>query len=97
VFRIVLPSAMPGIFAGVILAIGRIIGESAALIFTAGTIAQIPESLTNSVRTLTVHMWVLSGEALHTNEAYATGVVLLLVVLSINAVSAFIAKKFSKG
>ncbi|MCL2398262.1 MAG: phosphate ABC transporter permease PstA [Defluviitaleaceae bacterium] len=97
VFRIVLPSAMPGIFAGVILAIGRIIGESAALIFTAGTIAQLPESLSNSVRTLTVHMWVLSGEALHTNEAYATGVVLLLVVFFINTVSAFLAKKIAKG
>ena len=88
---------MPGIFAGVILAIGRIIGESAALIFTAGTIAQLPESLHHSVRTLTVHMWVLSGEALNTNEAYATGVVLLLVVLLINTVSAFFAKKLAKG
>ena len=97
VFRTVLPSAMPGIFAGVILAIGRIIGESAALIFTAGTIAQLPESLSHSVRTLTVHMWVLSGEALHTNEAYATGVVLLLVVFFINTVSAFFAKKIAKG
>ncbi|MCL2420304.1 MAG: phosphate ABC transporter permease PstA [Defluviitaleaceae bacterium] len=97
VFRIVLPSAMPGIFAGVVLAIGRIIGESAALIFTAGTVAQLPESLSHSVRTLTVHMWVLSGEALHTNEAYATGVVLLMVVLLINTVSALIAKIFVKG
>ena len=97
VFRIVLPSAMPGIFAGVILAIGRIIGESAALIFTAGTVAQLPGSLSHSVRTLTVHMWVLSGEALHTNEAYATGVILLLVVLLINTISAFLAKKLAKG
>ncbi|MCL1989196.1 MAG: phosphate ABC transporter permease PstA [Firmicutes bacterium] len=97
VFKIVLPSAIPGIFAGVILAIGRIIGESAALIFTAGTVAQIPEGLSSSVRTLTVHMWVLTSEALHLNEAYATGVVLLLVVLLINTFSAFLAKKLTKG
>ena len=97
IFKIVLPSAMPGIFAGVILAIGRIIGESAALIFTAGTVAQIPESLLHSARTLTVHMWALSDEAFHTNEAYATAVVLLLVVLLINALSAFVAKKIVRG
>jgi len=97
VFKIVLPAAMPGIFAGVILAIGRIVGESAALIFTAGTIAQIPESLSHSVRTLTVHMWVLSGEGLHLNEAYATAVVLLLIVLFINTVSAILAKKIARG
>ena len=97
VFRIVLPAAMPGIFAGVILAIGRILGESAALIFTAGTVAQLPESLLHSVRTLTVHMWILSGEALHTNQAYATAVVLLMVVFAINTLSAFVAKKIAKG
>jgi len=97
VFRIVLPSAMPGIFAGVILAIGRIVGESAALIFTAGTIAQIPDGLGQSVRTLTVHMWVLSGEGHHINEAYATAVVLLLTVLGINTISAIVAKKIGKG
>jgi len=92
VFRIVLPSAVPGILAGVILATGRIIGETAALIFTAGTIPQIPESLTNSARTLAVHMWALSAEAHHTNEAYATAVILLLIVLLINAVSVIIAR-----
>lgn len=97
VFRIVLPSAMPGIFAGIMLAIGRIIGESAALIFTAGTVAQLPESFSHSVRTLTVHMWILSQEGLHVNEAYATGVILLLLVLIINTVSAFFARKIAKG
>ena len=96
VFKIVLPSAVPGILAGVILAIGRIFGESAALIFTAGTIAQIPSELTQSARTLTVHMWVLSGEAHHTGEAYATGVILLLIVLLINTISAVIARVLVK-
>lgn len=92
VFRLVLPSAIPGILTGVILAIGRIIGESAALIFTAGTVPQVPQTLTNSARTLSVHMWALSGEAHHTNEAYATAVILLVVVLVINTISAMLAR-----
>ncbi len=95
VFRIVLPSAMPGILSGIILAIGRIVGETAALIFTAGTMAQIP-GLFQSGRTLAIHMYVLSGEGLHMIEAYATAVVLLVVVLLMNALSAFVAKKLTK-
>ena len=95
VFRIVLPSAMPGILSGIILAIGRIVGETAALIFTAGTMAQIP-GLLQSGRTLAIHMYVLSGEGLHMNEAYATAVVLLVVVLLMNALSALVAKKLTK-
>ena len=95
VFRIVLPSAMPGIRSGIILAIGRIVGETAALIFTAGTMTQIP-GLFQSGRTLAIHMYVLSGEGLHMNEAYATAVVLLVVVLLMNALSALVAKKLTK-
>jgi len=97
VFRIILPSAMPGILAGVILAIGRVVGESAALIFTAGTILQIPTSLMDSARTLTVHMWRLSNYGQFVNETYATAVVLLLVVLSLNGLSALVARKFTKS
>ena len=95
VFRIVLPSAMPGILSGIILAIGRIVGETAALIFTAGTMAQIP-GLFQSGRTLAIHMYVLSGEGLNMNEAYATAVVLLVVVLLMNTLSALVAKKLTK-
>ena len=95
VFRIVLPAAGPGILSGVILGIGRIVGETAALIFTAGTMAQIP-GLFQSGRTLAIHMYVLSGEALHMNEANATAVVLLLVVLLMNTLSALAAKKLTK-
>lgn len=96
VFRVVLPSAIPGIFAGIILAIGRIVGESAALIYTAGTVAKIPTSWLNSGRTLAIHMYALSSEGFHTNEAYATAVVLLVVVLIINFVSTRIAKRMGK-
>ncbi len=97
VIKVILPSAMPGIFAGVILAIGRIVGETAALIYTAGTVSQIPDSLFASGRTLAIHMYALSSEGLHTNQAYATAVVLLIIVIAINGLSAFIAKKFVKG
>ena len=96
VFRIILPSAMPGILAGIILSIGRIVGETAALIYTAGTVAQIPANPMQSARTLSVHMYALSGEALYTNEAYATAVVLLIVVVCINTISAKIAKRIGR-
>ena len=100
VFKVVLPSAVPGILAGVILAIGRIVGETAALIYTAGTVAQIPggkDALFLSGRTLAIHMYVLSSEGLHTNEAYATAVVLLVTVLLINTLSAVVARRLTKG
>ena len=96
VFRTVLPSAIPGILAGVILAIGRIVGETAALIYTAGTVAEIAvggDFLLDSTRTLAVHMYILSSEGFHTGEAYATGVVLLIMVFAINALSNIAAKK----
>lgn len=93
VFRIVLPSAVPGILAGVILGIGRIVGESAALIFTAGTVAEVATSLGDSARTLSVHMYALSCEGLHIDQTYATAVVLLVLVIAINALSDLIAGK----
>ena len=96
VFRVVLPSAVPGILAGVILSIGRIVGETAALIYTAGTVADIPESILDSGRTLSVHMYTLSREGLHIDQTYATAVVLLIVVIFINALSAFVAKRITK-
>ena len=96
VFRTVLPSAIPGILSGVILATGRIVGETAALIYTSGTVAQVA-GLSDSGRTLAVHMYNLSSEGLHMNQAYATAVVLLVLVLVINFLSDFIAKRIVKG
>lgn len=96
VFRIVLPSAVPGILAGVILAIGRIVGETAALIYTAGTVAQVPSSVMGSGRTLAVHMYNLSSEGLYMDQAYATAVILLVLVVGINALSSVIARKLTK-
>ena len=97
VFRIVLPSAAPGILAGIILAIGRIVGETAALIYTAGTMAKVPSSLLGSGRTLAIHMYLLSTEALYLPQAYATAVVLLVLVIGINAFSNFVANRLTKG
>lgn len=93
VFRVVLPSAVPGILAGVILAIGRIVGESAALIFTSGSAAAVPGGPFDSARTLSVHMYCLMNEGLYTKQAYATAFVLLVLVVGINALSAFLAKR----
>ena len=97
VFRVLLPAAMPGIMAGIILSIGRIFGESAALIYTAGTVAAVPGSVFDSARTLSVHMYVLASEGLYIDKAYATAVVLLAIVVLINFISARVAKRITKG
>lgn len=95
VFKVVLPSAVPGILAGVILGIGRVVGETAALMYTSGTVAEIPNSLMDSGRTLAVHMYALSSESLYMDQAYATAVVLLIIVVGINTLSGVIARKFT--
>ena len=97
VFCIVLPSAVPGILAGVILAIGRIVGETAALMYTAGTVAKVPSSIFGSGRTLAVHMYNLSSEGLYMNQAYATAVILLILVVGINTLSGVIARRLAKA
>lgn len=100
VFKIVLPSAMPGILSGIILAIGRIVGESAALIYTAGTVAEVAggkDFLFDSTRTLAVHMYMLTSEGLFIDQAYATAVVLFIIVALINWLSGRIAKRLSSS
>ena len=95
IFQVVLPSAIPGILAGIILAIGRMVGETAALIYTAGTVAKVPDSLLGSGRTIAVHMYQLFNEGISMEKGYATGVVLLVVVLFINGISSLVGKKFA--
>lgn len=100
VFRVILPSAIPGIMSGIVLSIGRIVGESAALIFTAGTYAAVPSAdnfLFSSTRTLAVHMYALYSEGLYTKQAYATAVVLLVLTAAINLLSSFIERKIAKN
>ncbi|MCL2003209.1 MAG: phosphate ABC transporter permease PstA [Oscillospiraceae bacterium] len=93
--RVILPSAMPGIFAGIILAVGRIVGETAALIFTIGSVIKIPENLFSQGRTLALHVLQLSSQGHNRNEAYATAVVLLIVVIGINMLSETIERRFA--
>lgn len=96
VFRVILPTAIPGIMSGIVLAIGRIVGESAALIFTAGTNPAAAKSPMDSARTLAVHMYALFSEGLHTEEAYATAVVLLALTFVINLASDLIERRLIK-
>ncbi|MFB0971431.1 MAG: phosphate ABC transporter permease PstA [Neofamilia sp.] len=95
IFKVVLPTAMPGVVSGVILAIGRVIGETAALIYTLGTSTNMPKNLMSSGRTLALHMYVLSNEGLHVNEAFATGVILLVVVIILNQLSVWLSDKLT--
>ncbi|SHH15210.1 phosphate transport system permease protein [Anaerosphaera aminiphila DSM 21120] len=96
IFRIVIPVAVPGIISGIVLATGRIVGETACLIYTLGTATSLPTSLNSSSRTLALHMYMLSTEGMHVGEAYATGTVLLLLVLLINYISNKLASKFAE-
>lgn len=93
IFVVVLPIAIPGILSGIILSVGRVIGETAALMFTLGTSTAMPRSLSSSSRTLALHMYMLSSEGLYVGEAYATGMVLLILVLIINSISSKLAGK----
>lgn len=96
VFRIILPAAIPGIMSGVILSIGRIVGESAALIYTSGTFRSTPSGIWDSSATLTVHMYVQSNEGLHVNQAFASGVILLALTFLINLASDLIERYIQK-
>lgn len=95
IFKVVLPTAMPGVVSGVILAIGRVIGETAALIYTLGTSTNMLTNLMSSGRTLALHMFVLSNEGLHVNEAFSTGVILLVVVIILNQLSVWLSNKLT--
>lgn len=97
IIKVVIPTAFSSIISGVILAIGRIVGESAALIYTLGSVAKIPNNLLSSGRTLAIHMWALSSEGFHSEEAFSTAVILLVFVLMIIIASNNLSKKFNKG
>ena len=96
IFKIVLPSAMPGILSGVILAIGRMVGDTAALLYTSGAVASVAKGVMSPGRTLAIHMYTISSEAFHTNQTFATAVVLLVIVFILNALASFVAKKLTK-
>ena len=96
-YKVILPSAVPGVLSGVILSIGRIVGESAAILLTAGTVAKMPEGIMSSARTLTVHAYLVTKEAGDINQAAAIGIVLIVIILSLNTLAKFITKKINKA
>lgn len=96
-FKVVLPSALPGIMSAIILSMGRVVSESAPFMYTMGsTIMPMPESFLSSGTTLAVALYKLAGEGRHTDEAYATAFVLLVIVLALNLLASFIEKKLNK-
>src|SRR5690606_14360653 len=96
-YKVILPSAIPGILSRIILSIGRIVGESAAIFLTAGTVAAMPESIFSSARTLSVHSYLVTQEAGDIELASAVGIVLIVIILFLNFSATFISKKFNKS
>ena len=96
-YKIIVPSAMPGILTGIILSIGRIVGESAAIFLTAGTVAAMPNSIFSSARTLTVHSFLVTQETGNIELAAAIGIVLIVIILVLNLSATYISKKFNKA
>lgn len=97
IFKIVLPSALPGILSAIILSMGRVISESAPFIYTMGSvISAMPKGYFDSNATLAVALYRLSGEGWYVNEAYATAVVLIVLVLALNFLAELIAGKLNK-
>ncbi len=96
VTRVVLPSALPGIATGIILSVGRSIGETAAVIFTAGSALRIPTSLFSSSRTMSVHFYILAREGISMANAYGTAAVLIIAILAINLVTYGMMNRFIK-
>jgi len=94
VTRVILPSALPGIMTGVILSIGRSIGETAAVIFTAGSALHPPTSLFSSSRTMAVHFYILAREGISMSNAYGTAAVLVIAILIINLITYYLMEKF---
>ncbi|MDK2788280.1 MAG: phosphate transport system permease protein [Epulopiscium sp.] len=96
ILKVVLPSALPGILIAVILSIGRIVGETAAVYFTVGFAPRMARSIMDSSRTLSVHMYVLTKEG-NFDSGFATATVLIIVVLTMNLIANFIGKRLNKS
>jgi phosphate transport system permease protein len=94
VTRVVLPNALPGIFTGILLSIGRSIGETAAVILTAGSSLVMPTSLFSPIRTMSVHFYILAREGISMKMAYGTGAALILLVLMINMVAQWLINRY---
>ena len=93
---VVLPCAIPGILSAIILSMGRVMGETAAVYYTAGTMAKAPQSIYSSTRSLAVHLYLLVKEGLNSGEAFATATILIVIIVGLNALAGFIAKRLSR-
>jgi phosphate transport system permease protein len=96
VTRVVLPSAIPGIATGIVLSVGRSIGETAATIFTAGSALRMPTSIFSSTRTMSVHFYILAREGISMSKAYGTAAVLIIAILGINILTYYLMNRFIK-
>ena len=96
-YKVIVPSSLPGVLSGVILSIGRVVGESAAILLTSGTVAKMATSIMSSSRTLTVHAYLVTKESGDIEQAAAVGIVLIVIILLLNTVAKLITKKFSKA
>ncbi|MBE6053209.1 MAG: phosphate ABC transporter permease PstA [Clostridium sartagoforme] len=96
-YKVIVPSAVPGILVGVILSVGRVVGESAAILLTAGTVAKMPKGIMSSSRTLTVHSYLVTSESGNIEQAAAVGIVLIVIILVLNILAKLITKKFNKA
>lgn len=96
-YKVIVPSAIPGILAGMILSIGRVIGESAAILLTAGTVAKFPKDIFSSGRTLTVQAYLVTKEAGAIDQACAVGIILIVLILILNTVARLITNKLNKA
>ena len=96
-YKVIVPSAIPGILVGVILSVGRVIGESAAILLTAGTVAKMPTGIMSSARTLTVQSYLVTQEAGDIEQAAAVGIVLIVIILLLNILAKTVSKRFNKA
>ncbi|RYD04737.1 hypothetical protein N752_12485 [Desulforamulus aquiferis] len=97
VWKIVLPSALPGILTGIILSMGRAVGETAAVILTAGSSLNIPASIMDPGRTMSVHLYILAMEGISMEKAYATAAVLIILIFVINSLANLIMRKMTSN
>ena len=97
IFKIILPNSLPGIFTSIILSMGRIVGETAAVIFTAGLGKEIIDSVMESGATLSVHLYILAKEGINFEKAYGTALVLLVIVGVLNILASILSKKLNKA